>query len=170
MDEVTAMDLLTIDYIRATHDARHAQLAAAGSPRRPGPPWPARLRDRLLQAAARRRDHKLDRIERSWLHPSRSAAAALAAVADEVRAPAGTVLAPGAYAYIGLDDRHAGLVVTAATAPIVLTSAATLLVLRDGQLAAVAASIPVLELALRCSPCPSHVEAARQSLVTAGVE
>ena len=164
------MDLITIDYVRATHDERHARLVAAAAPRRTAPRRPARFRARLLRRAARRRDRKIDRIARSWLYPSRSAAAALAAVADDVRAPAGTVLTPGRFAYIGLDDRHAGLVVTAETSPVTLTSAATLLTMRGGQLAAAAAVIPALERAVHCAPCPPEDVAARRELVTAVVE
>lgn len=90
------------------------------------------------------RDGKVERLRASWLQPSRRAATRLAQLADLIDVAAGTVLAPGRFAYIGLDEQHAGLVVADGTATVGLTSRAELLVLGEAAFEEMARSIATI--------------------------
>lgn len=88
-------------------------------------------------------DPKVRRIEASWLRPTADAAAWLAAAADEL-VVADTTLASGRFAYIGLDQGVAGLVVGPRTEPARVDCPADVLVLPAGLLAEAGRRIPAL--------------------------
>ena len=88
-------------------------------------------------------DPKVRRIEASWLQPTREDAAWLAAAADELIV-ADTTLEAGRFAYIGLDQGVAGLVVGAHTAAARVDCPADVLVLPAGLLAEAERRIPAL--------------------------
>lgn len=88
-------------------------------------------------------DPKVRRIEASWLHPSKDAAAWLAARADEV-VVAGTTLEADRFAYIGLDHGAAGLVVGPTTGATRVDCPTDVLVLPADLLAEATRRIPAL--------------------------
>ncbi len=88
-------------------------------------------------------DPKVRRIEASWLQPSRDAAAWLAAAADEL-VVGDTTLESRRFAYIGLDQGVAGLVVGPRTEPTRVACPADVLVLPAHLLDEAGRRIPAL--------------------------
>ena len=88
-------------------------------------------------------DPKIRRIEGSWLRPTPEAAAWLASAADEV-VVADTTLESRRFAYIGLDQGVAGLVVGPESAATHVDCPAAVLVMRADQLAEAGRRIPAL--------------------------
>ncbi|MEM9203904.1 MAG: hypothetical protein AAGC53_19865 [Actinomycetota bacterium] len=88
-------------------------------------------------------DPKVRRIEASWLQPSQHAAAWLAAAADEL-VVTDTTLRSNRFAYIGLDQGVAGLVVGPRSAATHIACPADVLVLPAGLLDEARRRIPAL--------------------------
>ena len=77
--------------------------------------------------------------------------------------PAGTVLEPGRFSYIGLDGAHRGLLVTTGVPGVTLRSAGTVLVLSTSDLQQLAPMVPLLRTRL---PDPERYELCLAQLVT----
>ena len=137
------------------HEQHHRELVARAAAHRLRKQWRAAQRTGRTNGRRRRwpddlirrtrhRDQKIVRLRQSWLAPNDSAAKLLAGAADEVDLRAGSVLEPGRFGYIGLDDAHAGLVVGVGTPSVTLDSDATVLVLTTHDLGESARLIPML--------------------------
>ena len=147
------MFMTTPEVARLLHAERHRELVDRAAAYRRRKQWKAAQRaagtnrrrswrDRMIRT--RDHDRKIVRLRGSWLAPDRRAARLLAQAADEVDLPAGTVLEPGRFGYVGLDAAHAGLVVGDGTPPVELEADATVLVMSTHDLRTLAGVIPTL--------------------------
>lgn len=153
------MSMVTPDLARAVHDDRRRRLLAEAEARRVRRELaaarraerPVRRPGGWLRDLVRRGHHvddaKIARLADSWLELDDRAATLLARAADEIDVPAGAVLVPGRFSYIGLDDAHRGLLVTTGTPPATIESPATVLVLTTDDLETVRPAVPLLTTA-----------------------
>lgn len=160
------MFIMTPEVVRTVHEDRRRQLLREAEVRRVRREIKAARRAEravggsggrlrlLTRRDVRHHDAKVARLAASWLQLDHRTARLLARVADEVELPAGTVLCPGRFSYIGLGDAHRGLVVTTGTPPVTLESAAAVLVLTTGDLEHIGHAVPHL-----ASLCPDPVSA-----------
>ncbi len=92
-------------------------------------------------------DAKIERIARSWLHPSRSDANWLAAVADEVSISRGTPLRTARFSYIALDSTTGERTIGPDSANATVRATRTMLVIDNHHRDEAARRIPALGLA-----------------------
>lgn len=149
--------MTTPEVARLLHADRHRELVARAAAHRLRKQWKAaqradgtNRRRRWLDGVigTRHHDQKIARLRGSWLAPDRRAAKLLAQAADEVDLPAGTVLGPGRFGYVGLDAAHVGLVVGTGTPPVELDADATVLVMSTHDLTKLARLMPTLSAAM----------------------